>query len=177
MAATLGQIIRERRADLNLTQEELAERVGPGVRQSEISRLERNRVTLPRRQRLEQLAEALDIPVGVLLARSGWVGAEAIDVQAPEPDEEPVEDAATAGPATARGEAAGDAEDFTIVFEDLDRHAANSSWSQDEAQALRDTVSRTQSMISESRTRIRDSESTMVRGRESARRSQPTDPQ
>ncbi len=34
MAATLGQLIRERRMELNLTQEELAERVGDGVRQS-----------------------------------------------------------------------------------------------------------------------------------------------
>ncbi|MEJ7902472.1 MAG: helix-turn-helix transcriptional regulator, partial [Thermomicrobiales bacterium] len=84
MVATLGQLIRERRMELNLTQEELAERVGDGVRQSEISRLEKNRVTLPRRQRLEQLSEALDIPVGVLLARSGWTGAEQIDADAPE---------------------------------------------------------------------------------------------
>jgi len=79
MTATLGQLIRERRMELNLTQEELAERVGEGVRQSEISRLERNRVTLPRRQRMEQIAAALDIPVGVLLARSGWAGAETIE--------------------------------------------------------------------------------------------------
>jgi transcriptional regulator with XRE-family HTH domain len=53
--------------------------VGEGVRQAEISRLENDRIVLPRRQRLEQIAAALDVPIGVLLARSGWVGAEEID--------------------------------------------------------------------------------------------------
>lgn len=76
MTATLGQLIRQRRMDLGLTQEELAERVGDGMRQAEISRLERDRVGLPRRNRMEQIARALDVPLGVLLARSGWVGAQ-----------------------------------------------------------------------------------------------------
>lgn len=73
---TLGLIIRQRRVELGLTQEELAERVGNGVRQAEISRLEHDRVALPRRKRLEQIATALEIPVGTLLARSGWAGAQ-----------------------------------------------------------------------------------------------------
>lgn len=93
MVATLGQLIRERRLELNLTQEQLAERVGDGVRQSEISRLERNRITLPRRHRMEDLAAALDIPLGVLLARSGWAGAEAIE---DDPASESIEDPAPA---------------------------------------------------------------------------------
>jgi transcriptional regulator with XRE-family HTH domain len=57
----------------------LAERVstdGEYVRQSEISRIENGRITLPRRERLERLAAVLDLPLGELLARSGWVGAE-----------------------------------------------------------------------------------------------------
>ncbi len=53
--------------------------MGDGVRQAEISRLERDRVTLPRRQRLEQIARALDVPIGELLVRSGWAGAGQID--------------------------------------------------------------------------------------------------
>jgi transcriptional regulator with XRE-family HTH domain len=73
---TLGQTIRLRRDELGLTQEKLAERVGNGVRQAEISRLENDGVALPRRQRLEQLALALEMPMGVLLARSGWTGAD-----------------------------------------------------------------------------------------------------
>jgi transcriptional regulator with XRE-family HTH domain len=76
---TLGKFIQRRRAELGLTQEQLAERVGGGVRQAEISRLEHDRVTLPRRQRLEHIAAALDVPIGELLARSGWSGAEQLD--------------------------------------------------------------------------------------------------
>jgi len=79
MTATLGRVIRERRTALGLTQEELAERVGDGVRQAEISRLEHDKVSLPRRPRLEQLAKALDLQVGHLLASSGWTGAEHLD--------------------------------------------------------------------------------------------------
>jgi len=74
---TLGKFIQRRRAELGLTQEQLAERIGSGVRQAEISRLEHDRITLPRRQRLEQIAIALDVPLGTLLARSGWAEAEA----------------------------------------------------------------------------------------------------
>ncbi len=76
---TLGKFIRRRREELGLTQEALAELVGDGVRQAEISRLENDRIVLPRRQRLEQIADALEVPIGVLLARSGWVGAEEIE--------------------------------------------------------------------------------------------------
>jgi transcriptional regulator with XRE-family HTH domain len=78
MPVTLGQFIATRRRSLGLSQEDLAERLGEHVKQSEISRLETDRVILPRRLRLEQLARALDVPLGELLLRSGWVGAEAI---------------------------------------------------------------------------------------------------
>jgi transcriptional regulator with XRE-family HTH domain len=73
---TLGQVIRTRRQEMGLTQEELAHRIGHGVRQAEVSRLEHDRVTLPRRRRLEQIAQALNYSVGELLARSGWAGAD-----------------------------------------------------------------------------------------------------
>jgi transcriptional regulator with XRE-family HTH domain len=76
---TLGAFIRRRRLELGLTQETLAEMIGGGVRQAEISRLEHDRVTLPRRQRLEQIATALEVPIGELLVRSGWTGAGEID--------------------------------------------------------------------------------------------------
>jgi transcriptional regulator with XRE-family HTH domain len=71
---TLGSLIRSRRIELGLTQEELAERVGDSVRQAEISRLERDCVGLPRRARLERIAAALKLKLGELLARSGWAG-------------------------------------------------------------------------------------------------------
>jgi transcriptional regulator with XRE-family HTH domain len=75
-ARTLGQVIRSRRLALGLTQEELADRIGDGVRQAEVSRLECDRVALPRRRRLERIAAALDVPVGELLAAAGWSGAD-----------------------------------------------------------------------------------------------------
>lgn len=55
MTYTLGQFIRKRRVELGLTQEQLADRVGDTMRQSEMSRLESDRVSLPRRDRLESL--------------------------------------------------------------------------------------------------------------------------
>lgn len=74
-ARTLGQVIRSRRLALGLTQEELAERIGDGVRQAEVSRLERGGVALPRRRRMERIAAALKVPLGELLAATDWSGA------------------------------------------------------------------------------------------------------
>ena len=76
---SLGEAIRKRRLELGWTQEQLAERIsseGEFVRQSEVSRLESGRVSLPRRARLERIALALDLSLGELLARSGWSEAE-----------------------------------------------------------------------------------------------------
>jgi transcriptional regulator with XRE-family HTH domain len=75
---SLGEVIRRRRIELGWTQEHLADRIaelGDPVRQPDISRLELNKVALPRRARLEQIAEVLKLPLGELLARSGWSGA------------------------------------------------------------------------------------------------------
>ena len=77
--AALGAVIRARRLELGWTQEELAARIsadGEYLRQSEISRIESGKIALPRRERLERIATALDVPLGELLARSGWAGAE-----------------------------------------------------------------------------------------------------
>lgn len=77
---TLGQTIRRRRLELGWTQEELATRTcaeGDPCHQSDISRIERDRVALPRRARLARISAALDVPLGELLARSGWAGADA----------------------------------------------------------------------------------------------------
>ena len=96
-ARSLGEAIRTRRQELGWSQEELAERIGDGVRQADVSRLERGRVVLPRRQRMERIAAALGLSLGELLARSGWAGAgAAFDPPAvvddrPEPPTQPVE--------------------------------------------------------------------------------------
>jgi transcriptional regulator with XRE-family HTH domain len=97
VAQTLGAAIRARRTELGMTKEELADRVG--VRQAEVSRLERGRVALPRRPRLERIAAALGLATGELLARSGWAGADrALAEPAPSadplPTPEPVPDLA-----------------------------------------------------------------------------------
>ena len=69
----LGNYIRERRQDLDLTQEELAARIGETVTQAEVSRLERGAIALPRRARLEALAVALEVTLGSLLMQTGWL--------------------------------------------------------------------------------------------------------
>jgi transcriptional regulator with XRE-family HTH domain len=74
--ASLGQAIRARRQALGLTQEELAARVGEGVQQSDISRLERDKISLPHAARLRALARALALSPGELLVCAGWAGAD-----------------------------------------------------------------------------------------------------
>lgn len=69
---SLGEAIRLHRLDLGMSQEELAERIGPDVRQSDVSRLERGKILFPRIERLHQIANALGISVGALLAEAGW---------------------------------------------------------------------------------------------------------
>jgi transcriptional regulator with XRE-family HTH domain len=87
--SSIGYVVRARRLELGLTQEQLAEKIGGQVTQADVSRLERGRVGLPRRPRLESIARALDLPVGELLLRSGWAGAEQVQTfgHAPEPSD------------------------------------------------------------------------------------------
>jgi transcriptional regulator with XRE-family HTH domain len=118
MAASpsLGQFIADRRQDLGLTQEQLAERIGEHVRQSDVSRLERNRITLPRRERLEQLAAALEVSLGDLLARTGWLTAG---------DElETALDGAVSGAGAAMPPAPGEIRDLIRAVEDARRTIA-----------------------------------------------------
>jgi transcriptional regulator with XRE-family HTH domain len=71
-------MIQSHRRALGLTQEQLADKVhalgDQHIKQSDISRIERGLVGLPRQLRLERIARALDLSVGELLARSGWTG-------------------------------------------------------------------------------------------------------
>lgn len=79
---SLGATIKRRRQELGWSQEEFAARVASrgdrAFRQCDVSRLERGKVRLPHRERLSQIAAVLELPVGELLARSGWVGAETL---------------------------------------------------------------------------------------------------
>jgi transcriptional regulator with XRE-family HTH domain len=72
---TLGSLIRQRRIELGLTQQELADRISTDeiyIRASEISRIEHDRVGLPRRARLERISAALELSLAELLISSGW---------------------------------------------------------------------------------------------------------
>jgi SOS-response transcriptional repressor LexA len=61
MNETLGQLIRRRRRELNMTQEDLEECSGIG--QTTISKLERDGTAYPREPTIMALAECLDVPV------------------------------------------------------------------------------------------------------------------
>lgn len=66
----LGKLVRQRRLELGLTQEELAALIsdeGEEIRQADISRIERGYTRLPRPERLARIARALDVPAGELL--------------------------------------------------------------------------------------------------------------
>ncbi len=69
---SLGEAIRLRRTELGMSQEELAEKIGPDVRQSDVSRLERGKILFPRLERLNQIAAALGVSIGALLVEAGW---------------------------------------------------------------------------------------------------------
>ena len=74
--STLGAAIKARRRQLGWSQEELAARVAArgdvAFRQTDVSRLERGKVGLPRCQRLAHIAAVLGYSPGELLALSGW---------------------------------------------------------------------------------------------------------
>jgi len=72
MYSAIGNYVRERRQDLGLSQEQLAERVGGTYGQSDISRIERGHIELPRLATMVSLAASLEVPVGNLLIASGW---------------------------------------------------------------------------------------------------------
>ena len=80
---TLGDIVRAARLEKGWSQEYLAEMVGDGITQSEVSQLERGHTHLPRRGRLERIAAALNIPSGRLLAAAGWSEADRHVEEAP----------------------------------------------------------------------------------------------
>ena len=76
---SLGLAIKARRRELGLSQQALAARVvahgDATFRQSDVSRLECERVHLPDRARLEHVAAALGLPLAELLDRAGWTSA------------------------------------------------------------------------------------------------------
>jgi len=73
LSLNLAAAIRRRRTELGLSQTQLAERTGPEIQQSDISRLERGLVSLPRPEFLKRLAAALDTTALELLNSAKWL--------------------------------------------------------------------------------------------------------
>jgi len=71
MELRLGSLVRERRRELKLTQDALAER--SGISQTHISQIEMGKTQRPELETLQALATALDVPVDELRVASGWV--------------------------------------------------------------------------------------------------------
>lgn len=65
---SMGEIIRERREELQLSQDEFATRLGGQTSPSDIQRLESMHIFMPSWPRLQRIAETLDLPVEALLA-------------------------------------------------------------------------------------------------------------
>jgi SOS-response transcriptional repressor LexA len=68
---TLGELVRRRRKELSLRQEQLAEMIGKD--QSYVSELERGKIRRPDPEVLEALAHQLGLPKKDLIELSGWV--------------------------------------------------------------------------------------------------------
>ena len=69
----LGNYIRDRRQDLGLTQEQLAEQIGGDCRQSDISSIECGHIRLPNLSLMGSLAAALDVSLWDLLVATGCI--------------------------------------------------------------------------------------------------------
>ena len=87
MEQKFGTLLKEVRRSKQVSQRELAERVG--VDFSYISKIENNRLAPPAADTIVKICEALDVPSEVLLAHSGKVSSE-------------IKDAITASPAAVR---------------------------------------------------------------------------
>lgn len=72
----LGAVLRDLREELGFTIEELAD--AAGLSAGYLSKIENNRVPLPRRRSLEALADLLGVRVEVLLGKSEGVPAEVV---------------------------------------------------------------------------------------------------
>ncbi len=70
---SLGEAVRERRIKLGLSQAELAERMGCGIQQSDVSRIERGYIPWPRPDLLQALAAALQMHAIELIPLGGWM--------------------------------------------------------------------------------------------------------
>lgn len=75
----MGDIIRERREELQFSQDEFATRLGGLTSPSDIQRLESMHIIMPSWPRLQRIAETLDLPIEALLAGVDGYHSEKLD--------------------------------------------------------------------------------------------------
>lgn len=78
---SLGEFIKNRRLDLNLTLDQLALLVGST--KSYLSRLENNRIKHPNTDLLKKLSKQLDISYNQLIIHSGYMDKDSLDFPKP----------------------------------------------------------------------------------------------
>lgn len=78
---SLGEIIKNRRLDLNLTLDQLAQLIDST--KSYLSRLENNRIERPSTDILKRLSKQLDISYNKLIMHSGYMEKDSLDFPMP----------------------------------------------------------------------------------------------
>lgn len=78
---SLGEIIKNRRLDLNLTLDQLAQLIDST--KSYLSRLENNRIERPSTDILKRLSKQLDISYNQLIIHSGYMDKDSLDLPKP----------------------------------------------------------------------------------------------
>ena len=78
---SLGEIIKDRRLDLNLTLDQLAQLIDST--KSYLSRLENNRIERPNTDILKRLSKQLDISYNKLIMHSGYMEKDSLDFPMP----------------------------------------------------------------------------------------------
>ncbi len=84
MKETFGQLLKELRRNKNISQRELADKVG--VDFSYISKVENDRLAAPSADTIIKMATILDIPSEILLSYSGKVSDEMKDTMSSSPE-------------------------------------------------------------------------------------------
>lgn len=86
---TFGELIKERRNELNLTLEQLATLIDST--KSYLSRLENNRIERPGTDILKRLSKQLDISYNKLIMHSGYMERESFDFPMPMPSNDHIQ--------------------------------------------------------------------------------------
>ena len=84
MEKTFGKLLRELRRSRNISQRELANKVG--VDFTYISKLENDRLPPPAADTIQKISETLEVPGDLLLLQSGKISSDITEVLSSNPD-------------------------------------------------------------------------------------------